>query len=171
MIRRRAWEFGATAAFILLAGVVVAGFFAWRERQRRLDRELVRVLSSDGFSQAKCNRLLSLLRQGANASAQSNLTGWTVLTDAAAVNHLPLLQEALARGADVDGDAAVPCLLEGTPLMMAAESGSLESAQMLLAHGADINRRTSTGATALDYAKTYHHPALIRLLKQHGAQE
>jgi ankyrin repeat protein len=98
---KRLWEIGATAALLLAVAVAVGGFFAWRERQRRLDRELVTLLRQPFLEDGDCARMRTLLRQGANVHLRG--TGEeTVLTVAASMDHLPLLEEALARGADVN---------------------------------------------------------------------
>jgi ankyrin repeat protein len=52
---------------------------------------------------------------------------------------------------------------------MAAHSE--KSVQVLLEHGADPNRRNKEGFTALAIARVGDSPAIIRLLKQHGAKE
>ena len=49
-----------------------------------------------------------------------------------------------------------PFLPDGqTPLMMAAQSASLNLVKLLLKHGADPTRKDSTGRTALDYANNW----------------
>jgi hypothetical protein len=86
---KRAWEIGAATLLLLAVVGVAAGFFAWWERQRRLDAEVAAVLTPGRpTSQDNCDRILSLLRQGADVDARSR-TGWTVLMEAAAVDHPP----------------------------------------------------------------------------------
>ena len=65
-----------------------------------------------------------------------------------------------ARGVEldaVDGDS-------WTALLMAAQRGSTDIAQILLAAGCDVNRATSTGYTALHMAAKGCHLDLVRLL-------
>jgi len=56
-----------------------------------------------------------------------------------------------------------------TPLHLAAMSGYKELAEILLAHGADINARNSSGKTPLQLAKTRR--AMVDFLRQHGATQ
>lgn len=85
MSRKRAWEIGASAGFLLAVVVVLGGFFAWRERQRKLDAELTQLLSTTDANSAEklpgtseCERLLVVIRQGANVQVRTR-SGWTVL--------------------------------------------------------------------------------------------
>src|ERR1051326_4434807 len=54
-----------------------------------------------------------------------------------------------------------------TPLMVAAEIGSLDAMKTLLDRGADVNARNTYGSTALMLSVT--EPKKIRLLLDHGA--
>jgi ankyrin repeat protein len=55
-----------------------------------------------------------------------------------------------------------------TPLMFAAEIGSLDAMRLLLDRGADVNAQNAFGSTALMWAVS--DPAEVRLLLEHGAQ-
>jgi ankyrin repeat protein len=54
-----------------------------------------------------------------------------------------------------------------TPLMFAAEIGSLESMRLLIDRGADVNAQNAFGSTALMWSTP--DPAKVRLLLDHGA--
>ena len=54
-----------------------------------------------------------------------------------------------------------------TPLMAAAEIGSLDAMKMLLDHKADVNAKNTSGSTALIWSVT--DPKKVRLLLDHGA--
>ena len=54
-----------------------------------------------------------------------------------------------------------------TPLMVAAEAGSLDAMKMLIDRKADVNTRSASGATALMWSVT--DPKKVRLLLDHGA--
>lgn len=54
-------------------------------------------------------------------------------------------------------------------LFNACANGNLAEAKQLLDKGADINAKTKDGHTALMRAKW--HPDVVRLLKDHGAEE
>src|SRR5580692_6105077 len=55
-----------------------------------------------------------------------------------------------------------------TPLMYAAEIGSLDAMRLLIDHGADVNAQNAFGSTALMWSVS--DPAKVRLLLDHGAQ-
>jgi ankyrin repeat protein len=55
-----------------------------------------------------------------------------------------------------------------TPLMYAAEIGSLEAMRLLLDHGADVNAQNGFGSTALMWSVS--DAAKVRLLLDHGAE-
>jgi uncharacterized protein len=168
MSRKRLWEIGGTVALLLALGVLAAGFFYQWERQRRLDEELVWLLSPVmAPEQGDCDRCLSLIRQGASVRLRGELTGWTVLHLAIHRDHRVLFQEVLARGADVN--AATTDGL--TPLMVAASDGRHEMTRFLLEQGADVTRKDTSGRTALTHAVTGQRPAIVRLLQEHGAKQ
>jgi ankyrin repeat protein len=54
-----------------------------------------------------------------------------------------------------------------TPLMYAAEIGSVEAMRLLIDRGADVNRQNAFGSTALMWSVS--DPAKVRLLLDHGA--
>jgi len=56
-----------------------------------------------------------------------------------------------------------------TPLVFAARQGNLESAKLLLEHGADVNVQTEGGWTALLAAVQNRYYALAAFLLEHGA--
>src|SRR5262245_40807974 len=68
-------------------------------------------------------------------------------------------------------DEGVSAIAEGTngitPLMVAAETGSLDAMKMLLDQRADVNARNAYRATALMWSVT--NPKKVRLLLDHGA--
>ena len=55
-----------------------------------------------------------------------------------------------------------------TPLMYAAEIGSVDAMRLLIDHGADVNAQNAFGSTALMWSVS--DPAKVRLLLDHGAQ-
>jgi ankyrin repeat protein len=72
-----------------------------------------------------------------------------------------------AEGADVnakDSDGK-------TPLYRAAEHGTRDLAEVLIAKGADVSTRGPFGLTPLQVAKWRRHTSFVALLKQHGAKE
>src|SRR5262249_39615944 len=68
-------------------------------------------------------------------------------------------------------DGGVSASTEGpdgiTPLMAAAETGSLDAMKMLIDRHADVNARNTSGSTALMWSVT--DPKKVRLLLDHGA--
>ena len=71
---------------------------------------------------------------------------------------------------DAGADVESPNEDGQTVLMLAARSGSVEIADLLLRHGADVNaRETWRSQTALMWAADSNFPAITKLLIDHGA--
>ncbi len=77
-------------------------------------------------------------------------------------NNLTELKALLGQGADVADNRGI------TPLMYAAEIGSLDAMRLLLDRGADVNAQNAFGSTALMWSVS--DAAKVRLLLDHGAQ-
>lgn len=78
-------------------------------------------------------------------------------------NNLTQLKALLGRNsAAVDDSRGI------TPLMYAAEVGSLDAMRLLIDRGADVNAQNAFGSTALMWSVS--DPAKVRLLLDHGAQ-
>ena len=79
-------------------------------------------------------------------------------------NNLTQLRALLDQkgGVDITDDR------ETTPLMYAAEIGSVEAMRLLVDRGADVNAQNAFGSTALMWSVP--DPAKVRLLLDHGAQ-
>ena len=100
----------------------------------------------------------ALLQRG----ARINQPGWSALHYAASGPESKLVQLLIDRGADLN--AASPN--ETTPLMMAAQYGSEDSVNLLLARGADLSRRNQKGLRAVDFAKLSGREPLFRQLEK-----
>ena len=100
----------------------------------------------------------ALLQRG----ARINQPGWSALHYAASGPESKLVKLLIDRGADLN--AASPN--ETTPLMMAAQYGSEDSVNLLLASGADLNRRNQKGLRAVDFAKLSGREPLFRQLEK-----
>src|SRR5689334_16300609 len=83
------------------------------------------------------------------------------LYSAIRANDLPQIRALLDRG--VSPDAPGPDGI--TPLMAAAETGSLEAMKMLIDRHADVNAKNTYGSTALMLSVT--DPKKVRLLLDH----
>lgn len=99
--------------------------------------------------------------------ASNNPMRVTPLHSAVAGDHYAIAAKLLEAGAQVNAVQA-----DGfTPLMGAAQNGSLEMVQLLLAHGADAHARTDKNAehfadmSALDFAKQTNVQPVIALLQ------
>ena len=134
-----------------------------------------------------------LLTHGADVNARERSREQTALMWAAARRHPDIVGLLLAHGADVQARTAVRPLtvmldrgprravktamqdartLErggSTALLIAAQSGSVESARQLLAAGGKANDQAADGTSALVMATMSGHPALAALLLEAGA--
>jgi Raf kinase inhibitor-like YbhB/YbcL family protein len=78
--------------------------------------------------------------------------------------HTPVVRSFLAGGMNVNvNDSGT------TPLIVAAGGDCVETVDLLLAHGADVNARNSEGSTALTKATASDHPAVVQRLLDKGA--
>jgi uncharacterized protein len=135
----------------------------------------------------------ALIVRGAQVNAQEPRRRQTALMWAVARRHSAVVQELLAHGADVHARTRVRPLTVmldqgprrtvktsrqdarqieaggSTALIFAAEVGDAQSAQYLLAAGADVNDAAADGASALVRAAFAGHPAVARVLIDAGA--
>ena len=107
----------------------------------------------------------SLLAVRANPNAANDL-GVTPIVMAASAGNGRIVERLLAAGADANAT-----LESGeTVLMLAARAGGEAGVTALLAKGAKVDAREGTrGQTALMWAIVNRHPAVTRILLEHGA--
>lgn len=141
MIRRRAWEIGATALLLLTCGMVTVGFVDAKQRNDALSL----VLDQQHMAQVK-----TLIRQGADPNTRSP-RGNRALTWAAAWPDESFAAELLDRGAQIDA----PNDRGNTPLMVAAGWGYTEMVKLLLQRGANPSLKDSQGRTAKQFAQEF----------------
>lgn len=77
-----------------------------------------------------------------------------------------LVALALANGADVNEGSGYHL---NTPLMQAARSGDIDTVELLLGAGADVNQRNADGMTALSWAACANRPEVVARLLSAGA--
>lgn len=110
---------------------------------------------------------IALMALFAERGADVNFTsriGEQALTLAAWRGHIDAVRWLLARGARVNRDAR-----QWSALHYATFAGRTEIVELLLAHGADIDARTSNDSTALMLTAREGHERLARLLLERGA--
>jgi ankyrin repeat protein len=98
-----------------------------------------------------------LLERGALVNRQ----GWTPLHYAASGPEPKIVALLLDRGAQIEA----PSPNRTTPLMMAAKYGAIDSAELLLARGADARLRNDVGLNAADFARQAGRDALAAKLE------
>ena len=130
-----------------------------------------------------------LLSHGGDANATETWRGQTALMWAASQRHPDVVRVLVEGGADVhartlpndppkESDYQAQTLRRRgptnrangfTPLLFAARSGDLESAQILLNAGADVNTTADDGMSALVLATVRAHTEMVTLLLERGA--
>lgn len=129
----------------------------------------------------------SLLDHGADVNAADNRHGQTALMWAIAFRHPDVARLLIEHGAEISAKthmingikpmvfaaygSAVPASSGGgyTPLLFAARVGDLESAKLLLAHGADVNESNPEDGSALVIATAGGFEKLAMFLLENGA--
>jgi hypothetical protein len=107
-----------------------------------------------------------LIHGGAKVNLRDN-DGDTALISVAQVNNVEALKALLDAGAKVNAHNE-----KGeTALMVAANQGYVNNVRALILAGADVNLRDKKGKSALMHAAEADEPAVVRLLKAHGAIE
>lgn len=104
-----------------------------------------------------------LVKSGADVNTL-NHCGATPLADAASLGHAKLVKYLLSHGAKLAVDGQ-----DEPTIIRAASSGSLETVQLLLDAGADVNLRGDLEETALHIAAEKDNLELVRLLVRSGA--
>ena len=107
-----------------------------------------------------------LLAAGSSPDSHND-DGLTALNWAAYAGHAAVVRLLLAKHAAVDSHANA----EGwTPLMNAAAGGYNDVVTLLLTAGADVNAKSTSGATALWFAAVKDKPKTMALLRAHGGK-
>lgn len=111
----------------------------------------VEIRTRDGESPLMMAALkghLELARKLIDRGADVNKTGWTPLHYAATGGHLAIMDLLLEHHAYIDAESPNGT----TPLMMAAQYGSIDAVRLLLAAGADPRLKNQLGLSAIDFA-------------------
>ena len=112
--------------------------------------------------------LLLLIKHGANVRPNNNVNHIDPpVLIAVGTGSTKKIRILLVNGADMN---AVARSNGFTPLMEAAEFGKLNAAKMLVAVGADLNRRNRFGDTALSLATKQNHLEIAKLLRDAGVK-
>jgi ankyrin repeat protein len=119
-----------------------------------------------------------LLAKGADVNAATH-DSIPVRKGPIALNHLTALMYAAPYGTPdlvrtlIDAGAEVNAkdIRDMTPLMLSgySETQNAEVVKLLLVKGADVKPKSVMGETALDWAKKFGNPEVIRLLQKAGA--
>jgi ankyrin repeat protein len=121
-----------------------------------------------------CERLIDL---GANVNDSVGDWWLTPLAWGADAGSADAVELLLKRGADVNQDAVVGTTALHAVAMGGSSQGKRDpqayarTAQILIAHGADINRRTDKQRTPLDDAIDSSNDAVVTVLRKHGAKD
>lgn len=121
-----------------------------------------------------CERLIEL---GANVNDSAGDWWLTPLSWGADAGSAEAVELLLKRGADVNQDAIVGTTALHAVAMGGSSQGQCDplayerTAQILIAYGADINRRTEKQRTPLDEAIENSNDAVVTVLRKHGAKD
>lgn len=104
-----------------------------------------------------------LIRHGANPSLK-NKSGFSAIVQASHGRRIELVKWMLSQGISHGEEG------EYTLLHSAAFTGNIETIQILINRGIEINMRNQKSKTALDIANSKHHKKVQKLLKKHGGE-
>jgi ankyrin repeat protein len=111
-----------------------------------------------------------LLANGAKVNSRGgSFNGYTPLHRAVKSGHTAMVELLIQKGANVNSNAVAK-----TPLFKAVRNRDTVMAELLLAHGANVNANQTNWPrryTLLELAKQQGDNDMIKLLKQHGAEE
>jgi len=105
------------------------------------------------------------LADGADVNAldtRSNPNGRRALNWAAWYDHVPVIEQLLAAGAEIDGVNNTGF----SALHHAAEAGSPDAARVLIAHGADVGLTNFAGRAPVETAWARGHDQLVQILRE-----
>ncbi len=122
-----------------------------------LDQQLI-----DAIKRGDLNKVIDLIKAGANINTRDKINSWTPLHYAVSGNHFDIVRHLIIHGADVNAKDDYG----RTPLHIAAGKGYLEIVKYLVEHGADINAKDSDGKTPIDYAKENGHNNVANYLRK-----
>ncbi|KAI6264324.1 hypothetical protein MCOR26_011430 [Pyricularia oryzae] len=109
-----------------------------------------------------------LLDSGADA-AWKDEEGWTPLEAAAHTGNVDIVNLVIGAGAKVDGDEGILSDTSLTPLQRAIMGDHLDAAKCLWEHGADLNKKMRSGATALEVAVRSNRVGVLKWILEQGA--
>lgn len=115
---------------------------------------------------AQLNRFFYTLINKRLYAYNANHRGSSALAWATLNGQLATFQHFIKAGGDITKSSSP--ITHGL-LHLAAEHGKLEVAQLLIDHGAKINRFNDSFKTPLHLAATYGHTAVVDMLLKHGA--
>ncbi|XP_062305748.1 arf-GAP with coiled-coil, ANK repeat and PH domain-containing protein 1 [Osmerus eperlanus] len=102
-----------------------------------------------------------------NEEDLSGLHPGALLYRSAALQHFPVMADALAHGADVNWVNAME--QSSTPLIQAVTSNALAACEFLLQNGANVNQADNYGRGPLHHATILGHTGLVCLFLKRGA--
>ncbi len=111
------------------------------------------------------NKILELLKKGADVNAQDEAHGQTALTYAAALGQMYAVKALLGNGADPN----LTNMVGYSPLMAAARNCRHRCAMLLIDAGAEVDATDDWGYTALMLAANDGLPETVNMLLEHGA--
>ncbi|MGA2713218.1 MAG: ankyrin repeat domain-containing protein [Bryobacteraceae bacterium] len=142
------------------------------------DEEVLRILVARGAdsksragalpnaAQSKCAGCIGLLIDTADQQALNR-----GMVNSALQGDAPTLRIMLDRGAQANAPDPVGDGVSALMLAAGSESAAVETIQMLLERGADINDKSAKGETVLDMAKRHGATPISDFLKKAGATE
>lgn len=153
--QRRIWEVGGLVALL----TVTTASAALLVRSQLLNRALASALENGDD-----DRMLELVRQGADINTRDRLSRWTPLMRAALGANGTVVRELIERGARVNSTSRGGA----TALMYLCWAGDLPTVELLLSKGADPHVKDRLGQGPLSCAVQGGQDVVARVLVTQG---
>uniref|UniRef100_A0A4W5MTI3 Arf-GAP with coiled-coil, ANK repeat and PH domain-containing protein n=1 Tax=Hucho hucho TaxID=62062 RepID=A0A4W5MTI3_9TELE len=143
-------------------------------RSKYVEKKFIQKLPETGRSERPAGSRPPLKPKPNRATlprlAEEDLSGLhpgALLYRSAALQHFPVMADALAHGADVNWVNTTE--ESSTPLLQAVTANSLAACEFLLQNGANVNTADSNGRGPLHHATILGHTGLVCLFLKRGA--
>lgn len=149
------------------AVILLAVYYGQKEVADYLLSKATELTIFEAAAVGRLDGVVTALKSNADLLHAFSDDGWTALHLAAFFGHEEILQYLLDAGAQID--VAAKNEMAVLPLHSALSNRKYRAAEILIAHGADVNAMQSAGWTSLHYAAAVGNARIVEQLLAAGA--